>query len=257
MKLARVEQMMRESDSRIIRGLRGFARGNGGKVTRTPVEAFGRKAAQVQTLTNNPQLLQERIASNIGPLHATAPKLATSLTQTSLAGLGLLRDKMPATLPPDPLDPMRKPPPASATQRTAWLRYYDAVNDPHSVIDDLRAGRVNLEGVEVLKNVYPPLYDRARSLTMQEMASGKMKDLTSQQRVVLGISLDLPLPELAPAYVAARQATYAQADQAAQAQAQAQEKTGGGGKAKSVHLMKSATPPQTAADRVESGGAGT
>jgi hypothetical protein len=208
LQLAQVERMVRQSDSRIATAIRGFARGSARAASGSELEAYGRRAAQVRALVAEPNRLAERVGSNTGTLRARAPKLADAMMGSSLAGLALLRDKLPADPWVDPLDPKAPAPRPSATQRAKWLRYYDAVRDPIGVVEDLRGGRLSPEGVEVLKNVYPALYERTRTLAAQEMANGRMRDMTRQRRIGLGLMLDLPLPELSPAYIAARQAAY-------------------------------------------------
>jgi hypothetical protein len=246
MHLARVEQMMRSSDNRVVKALRGFAGGRPATGSARSVAGdYARKSAQVRTVSANPDLLQERVAANLGSVHGHAPKLANALTMTSLAGLAILRDKMPQTLLADPLNPEAKPPGPSPAQQAEWLRYYDAVRDPVSVIEDLRAGRLSTEGIEVLKTVYPPLFGRIQNLTMQEMASGRMRDLTAQQRLGLGMMLDLPIPELDPAYIAEGQAAYAQGPQPPAGSPKP------GPKRRPVDLVKKAAAPALASDRIE------
>lgn len=252
MQVARVEQMLRDSDLRIVKAFRGMT-GAGAKAApkSTPIDAFSRKAGQVRALTTNPDLLQERVAANIGPMRRTAPKLSSALTMASLSGLAFLRDKLPPAAPPDPLDPTRKPREPPKGLQAQWLRYYDAVTDPVVLADQVRAGRVTPEAIEVLHlPAYKPLHDRMRQLAGEEFATGRMKDLTSQQRIGIGLALDLPIPELSPAYIASSQSAFAPP---AHSPTPPGAPAGQPRKGKPVDFVKRAAPPQTPADRVELG----
>jgi hypothetical protein len=250
MQLAQVERMARESDGRIARAIRALSSGRFAAPARTSTEAFARKSAQVSALAADAPRLLKRVAANTAPLRGSAPRLADALTGVSLAGLALLRDKMPVRAPADPLDPKRRAPPPSYAEQARWLRYYDAVTDPLGVVDDLRSGRMSIEGVEVLKTVYPALFARTRDAVAGAMADGKLGKLTSQQRVGLGVLLDLPLPELAPSSIAFRQSLYATPQIESPSDAGASPK---GRRAGKVDLTKNVIA-SSRVDRVEMGG---
>lgn len=250
MQLATVEKLARQSDTRIGRALSGFARGSTQAVRPPELGTFARKAAEVRRIAASPDTLAGRIGGNLGDLRLRAPKLADAMTETALAGIALLRDKLPAMLPIDPLDPHAKVPPPPPAQREQWLRYYHAVKDPDGVVEDLRDGRLSLEGVEVLKAVYPEKYAAIQRATFDQMASGKLKNLDHQRRIGLGILLQVPTdPTLAPEYIMARQAAYQQVDSAAQEPAP--DKGPQARKGRPVNLQKGA--PQTAVERLEQG----
>ena len=157
----------------------------------------------------SPDTIADRVGQNTANLRSHAPRLADAMTDTTLAGLGLLRDKMPPMPPGDPLDPHARIPLPPPGVREQWLRYHDAVEHPMGVVDSLRDGRLNPEGVEVLQTVYPSLYAKVQQITYEQMATGKLKDLTHQQRIGLGLMLQLPSdPTLDPAYIAARQSAF-------------------------------------------------
>jgi hypothetical protein len=244
MQLARIEQMARNSDSRIVRALRGLS-GEAKRSAGVDASTYARKSGQVAKLAANPQLVTDRITTNLGEMKRTAPKLADSLTMTGVAGLAFLRSKLPPVPAGDMLNPNAKPTSPPRAQQEAWLRYYEAVKDPLSVVEDLKNRRLSVEGIETLKTVYPNLYARVQAKTMDEMASGRMRDLDSQQRMGLGILLDLPLPELQPGYIQARQAAY---------QALGMPKPGGGaGGAPKRKIDITKTRPTTSTERVEGG----
>jgi hypothetical protein len=250
MQLARVEQMARASDSRVARALRGFIGGKRIAGEALDLSSYARKSAQISRLSQQGDLLAQRIGNNTGALRSRAPKLSTAIVTTSLAGLAFLRDKLPPMPPGDPLNPTAKAPHPPQSVQLRWLGYERAVRDPDSVVEDLQRGRLSPDGVEVLQNVYPSKYNGIRTKVGDMMTEGKMKGLGIQKRLGLALLLDLPTPELDPGYVAARQAAYQQASQP-----ETGPDAGAGGKRgghRKMNLTKQATT--LSADRVESGG---
>jgi hypothetical protein len=203
--LAVVEKMVRESDSRIARALRGFAGGVARTAKPLELDSYGRKAAQAERIAANPAALNDQLVTRTAQLRASAPKLADAVVASGLASAQYLRSKLPPRLPADPFDPKEKPLQPSDRQKEAFLRTYKAVEDPLSVVDDLRDGRLTLEGVDALKTLHPDLYGRVQENALDMMASGKLSDLSTQQRTGYGLLLGLPVPTLDPSYVTQRQ----------------------------------------------------
>ncbi|MGA7122455.1 MAG: hypothetical protein WBY94_20300, partial [Polyangiaceae bacterium] len=220
-------------------------RGGGPQPRAAGIDSYARKAAEVSRAATDPQGTMARMRAMTAGIAARSPKLADSMTRTSLAGLQYLHSKLPPSPPLDPFDPNAKPLPPPPAQQESFLRAYHAVRDPISVVEAARHGQLSLEGVEALKTVFPPLYQRVQETALQEMAAGKMKDATHQQRLGMGLLLGLPLPEFEPAYIAFMQKTWADAAGQHAAQEAAQRR------AKPVNLEKST--PQLATDRVEAG----
>jgi hypothetical protein len=248
LQLANIAKMVRESNGRIVRSLRQFGRGAARSARTLDVASYERRTDRIRSTMASPDTLAERIGTNLGGLRTTAPKLTDAMTGVALTGLRFLNDKLPPEPPGDPFEPHRKMPPPPPGQKEKWLRYYDAVKDPLSVLDDLRDGRVNPEGIEAMKTVYPSMFGNIRQHAFDLISSGKLADLSKQQRIGLAMTLDIAIPELSPAYIAARQLAY-----------QTPPGDGGGAPApkvrtKAINLEKMA--PQLVTDRIESGGAG-
>ena len=248
LQLARIEQMARASDSRVARALRGFVGGKAVAGEALDLSSYARKVAQVSRLSQQGDLLAQRIGNNTGALRSRAPKLSDAIVSTSLAGLAFLRDKLPPMPAGDPLNPTAKAPLPSQSAQLRWLGYEKAVRDPDSVVEDLQRGRLSPDGIEALQSVYPNKFNQIRGKVGDMMAGGKMKDLGIQKRMGLSLLLDLPTPELDPAYITARQAAYAQPEAAPSAAPGAGKGKGG----KKLNMTKQATTLN--ADRVEAGG---
>ena len=210
MQLSRIEGMVRRGDSRITRSIRGFMRGVDVPATPLDNSQFTRRAAQVKELTLDPNALQARINNNAKAVSGVHAVLGRQVVSTTVAGLAFLKTKLPPSLPPDLLDPTAEMPPPSPAQQESFLRSYKAVTDPYSVVDDLRSGHLSPEGIEVLQQVYPPLYAKVQQATLDNLATMK-PDLDYQKQIGLSLLLGLPSSSTSPDYVANRQAAYAPA----------------------------------------------
>lgn len=205
---ARIEQMARDGNSRIGRALRNFTRGGGPAPGVPTLAEYPRRVAEVTRAATSADTAA-RMASMVAHISTHSPKVADAMVQTSLAGLRLLQSKTPAQPPSDPMVTNAKPLKPSPQDRETFLRYYHAVRDPLSVLENARRGRLSTEGVEVLQTVYPKLYSQVQSSALDAAAAGKFNDMTQQQRVGMALLLDLPTPELAPDYIRARQQSFA------------------------------------------------
>lgn len=167
-------------------------------------QAFERRREAIASWT--PQRAEAATAG----LKADASLRLATIAQGNKA-VSFLASKMPAAPPStDPLQPkLNQARPPSAEEIGKWNRYYRAVEDPLSVLDDLHRGRVTTEGVEALKAVYPRLYMLLQEQAIQEIGESP-KRLTYQQQLQLGNLLGIAATPLAsPEVVKMVQASYA------------------------------------------------
>lgn len=242
--VAGIERHARESKGAIGRVLNNIAQKRAVGRTVEGTETYARKAAQVERLAASPDMVAERISNSLGELSARMPSFATTLTTTALGGLSFLHDKLPPQPAGDPFDPRRKPLQPDPYSQEKWLRYYTAVTKPITVVADIRDGRPSLEGVEVLKTVYPEIYSQVRGEFAERMAAGKLADLSYQQRLSIGTLLDLDVDGKGSAHFDACQQAWARSYQAQKEQDSAPRKP--------LNLTKNVSSP-TAAQRVEAG----
>lgn len=168
-------------------------------------------ANDVANLASNPAALTERMSKAFTNVSAVAPKTATALAMTTARAVMFLDSKAPkakgqiATLTPQ-LDA----PKYSDADVAKFAQYLDAVQDPLSVLEDLRRGSISKEGVEAVREVYPKIYEQMRTETMNRL-SQLQKPLVYEQRLQLSYLLDIPAdPTLTPEFKKAQQARFAQ-----------------------------------------------
>jgi len=158
----------------------------------------------------NPAAVADRVGQSLGPLGDVAPKATAAAITTTLAGLNFLAGKLPPTradqfsLQPQFETKSR----ASDAEISQFMRYAQAIDDPLIVLREAKAGTLSRAHVEAVKAVYPGLYDEIRANVMRSLVVSK-KELGYQQRIQLGILLDIPTDKtLSPDFLRAIQATY-------------------------------------------------
>ena len=70
----------------------------------------------------------------------------------------------------------------------------EAIENPLSALEDLKAGTLTSEKVEVLKYMYPNIYTTIQNQVMQKVM-GSSKPIPYQKRLQLGILLDVNTDE--------------------------------------------------------------
>lgn len=175
------------------------------------------KRADVQRMVMNPAAHMERAAQLVAPFAAHAPMTAAAVTDKAMTASQNLAAKLPQTpARPGSLTPTldkRRVPPA---EKAKFARYAAAVENPLSVLDDMRAGRLSREGVQALKDNSPELLNHIKTTIMEKISSGEKK-LSYEKRIQLGVLFGVPTdPSLEPDFIASIQGMYAEAAQGQQ-----------------------------------------
>jgi len=120
------------------------------------------------------------------------PDAANAIEMTHNKRLEFLATKMPRNaapphlrIGPDTWEP-------SKAQLAKFARYMDAVERPESVLERMAVGTLTPEDAEVMKTVYPAMYEDARSQIMDRLAEVQTS-LPYQKRLALSIYLDVPV----------------------------------------------------------------
>lgn len=196
--LAAVERLALKVDTRIGSGIRDFFRGG----SRRPAALH--EAATPEGFDKTVKLLSEsvdvdgnitpagraRIADAIGDLPEGAPKLAVAVSMKAMEITAYLAGKVPPAMRnPYEMFPGDEPPLVSDTERETFARYVKAADDPMSVVDHLARGDVTPEEADVLKTLYPRLYDQVRQQIDAQVRQGQAagKPLDYQKRVAYGV----------------------------------------------------------------------
>jgi hypothetical protein len=185
----------------------------GQKYLRAPAnkkEAYDKRFDEVASLTSNPEALARRIADGLKGLSDIAPKVGQSMSETTTRALNFLFQKAPKN--PNEgrsINPNLRRWRPSDTEVAKWERYVAAVEQPMSVLEDLKHGRVSREGVEALKVVYPKLFGEVVS-TLTEHLTELKQDLPYPKRLQLSVLFDVPVDSaVEPKFIAYMQQIHA------------------------------------------------
>lgn len=189
-----------------VYALSDFMLSQEGKAGASMQEAAKLRVAELDRMQADPQYLADRVAAAIGGMEGDAPNTSTALAGKAAAAVQFLASKAPrpsgVTLQPQ-LDNERWMP--SRAEAAKFSRYWAAVMDPLSIIDELEAGVLSSEAVEALRAVYPELLELiATEIQMQAAASNK--PISYATKVQLSMLLGRPLAaSLTPEAIARRQ----------------------------------------------------
>lgn len=134
-----------------------------------------------------------RLAAATAGLDGGRPELKQAVAATVQRGADFLTSKLPrrpeppAGLPPH-LAAKTQPSPDEVSR---FLRYAKAVDDPLTVLDDAKKGKLSREAVEAVKAVYPSVYAALQSQVGEAMLARK-KAPSWSERVQLATLLGLP-----------------------------------------------------------------
>lgn len=219
--LGTVERLAAGAGDQMQDAVRGFLRGAAETGTRAARAAArrGRLAAttglaayqaRVKELDEqrDPRTAARNLAARVDGLEA-APAVRSAVLATATRARSYLEANRPR---PRTLDGQIRPDTQatpSPEEIARFLRIARAVDNPMSVLADLRSGDITPEAVEALRQVYPQLYEQMRQTVVREMArSGG--SVGYDRRISLGVLFGVPTdPALTPRHMAITQAMYA------------------------------------------------
>lgn len=147
---------------------------------------------QVKEMAYDPQKMIDHLGNNSKEMYAIAPNITGSLQQTLMRGIQFLNSKIPAPMTQRPLSAEYKPSPA---QMFKFNTYFQAVEDPMSVMGSIKNGDLTNESLEALQAVHPQLYQDMKSKIMENFDMDKAKKLNYATKMSLSKFLGEPLDE--------------------------------------------------------------
>lgn len=159
-----------------------------GKATK----AYQEHAQQVQMVAANPEVAASRLASMTGPnVAAVAPGLHAQMAAIVSRGANYLLANMPAPpTDPDSITPqLDTPPPLSETDMHIYANRVEGVENPLSLVDDLKHNKASAEKTDAVKTVHPNIFERIRANVFAQLADRK-EPVPYHQRLLLDLALD-------------------------------------------------------------------
>lgn len=151
---------------------------------------FKQKEQRLYELNNNFEALAQHMTNHTVLLQNTMPETSQAIQRSMVASLQFLNEKLPKPKQQMMLSPEWEP---SEMQKQKFDQYYDAVNNPIGVLDQVKQGKVTSEAVEAIGATHPGLLNEMRMHVMGEMDLKKAKDLPFSVKQSLALFLGEPL----------------------------------------------------------------
>lgn len=189
--------------------------------TRSPLRLsnamFADRIDKLNQLAADPNALNEEVKKRVGWVGDRDGVLGQQASATMFRGIGFLQSKMPQPIGGSAFSGVFSKPRYSQVDQVKFNKYWRAVHDPTTVVDDFAKGRATREGVEVLKAVYPRMYTQIRESIIDGFSKQKTKPAYSKV-VHASLLLDEPLDDsLTPQGIAFLQGAYTPQPQGPQA----------------------------------------
>ena len=206
-----VERAAAHVDEQIDRGVAGIVGGGRAMPATRGTKATGYedRVEAVQQAVQNVEGHGARAAMAALPIAEHAPKTARAFQSAAMRAATYLASQVPKTAPVPSVTPQfdRKLP-ASDMERAAFIRKFDAVHDPASVLTDAAAGRMTADQVDAIRAVYPRLYAEIVEKARAKLADTK-HPLDYAEKLQVGLLLGIPAdPSMDPGFVALMQSSY-------------------------------------------------
>jgi hypothetical protein len=216
--LGTVERMLRQSDASLTASVRSFlgrsttaaeraarralqAGQTAARVSYRGVQAYEARVREL-SLHRDASRLTTDLAQGTRDLTQHAPQLTAALQTTAARATTYLQQQQPrGRVLPGTLIPNHDALP-SRPEMDRFLRIARAVDDPSSVLEDLRNRTLTPEAVQAIREVYPQLYQRMVRTVAEELSRPGARP-SYQDRIQLGTLLGVPTdPSLTPATLA-------------------------------------------------------
>lgn len=211
--MSELKNMVSKTTDSIARGAKSIFGGNfarGGVMTSTIKildSGYDKKVKKIQQYANNPQDFMDHLAQTTEPLHGAAPDIAQGINNSMVRAVQFLASKLPQPVNELPLSPKWE---ASPMQKRKFLRYYGAVENPISVLAEVKNGSLGNETMEALAAVHPDLLQEMQQKVMENIHPEKAKNLNFGTKVALSKFLGTPVDaSLLPQVIASNQMAFA------------------------------------------------
>jgi len=175
-------------------------------------EEHDKQIERIADLANNPESLASALGANTEKLAELDPNVQAQVVQRANAGIQYLNNiapKNPGIQDAFAKDEYR----ASDAEYIKWARAFRVVNQPLTVLDDLKSGLLTPESVKALAAVYPDMHQKLQAAVLDQYAKSKPK-LSFQQKEQLGLLVGPSVKSaFNPQFIQAMQKNYQSGEQ--------------------------------------------
>jgi hypothetical protein len=167
---------------------------------------YDKNIKRVNELASNPDLFLEHLQKQTEAIHEAAPGVSQGISQTMTAAAAFLQSKIPQTQGTMPLSTKAEVP---LSAKVNFNEYYKAVDDPSSVLADVKRGTLTPQAMEALQAVHPQFLQEMRKTVIENLKPEKAKTLSYPVKLSLSQFLGEPLDEsMVPSSILSNQMTF-------------------------------------------------
>lgn len=161
-----------------------------GLVLKDKKEQHDKLTKNLQAWSNNPEKMVDYLSKATSKISQEAPLTSQALQATAIKAVGYLHSKIPVVPDQKPLSQKMQ---ISNYDTDKFIKIYDTVKNPFSVYENINNGTLTNDHIDVLKNVYPNLYQDMKVKAYDELIKfdkNKEKDkFPSYKKLGLGLFL--------------------------------------------------------------------
>lgn len=147
---------------------------------------------RIKQLSGDPTAMLDHASSSTQALYGSAPNISQGIQTAMMNAVQFLDSKIPKK--PDQFY-LSRPWEPSQAQKLQFARYFEAVNDPVSVLDQVKSGTLTNDAMEALSAVHPDLLNEFRSQVLEHLKPEKAKDLPYSTKLAISKLIGQPLDE--------------------------------------------------------------
>lgn len=195
-----------------------------------PREAVTKEIGDLREIAGNAPAMQERVSKMLGDLSSYAPKIADAAGASALRLMTYLADEAPVGRAERSMLSNKTTIRYSDQELSVYETKRTAAVKPESVITEMRAGKLNRDGIRAVKATSPRIFAKMQEIARDELIrreeAGTLDGMSYQRKATIACLLEVP-PDgtWEPSFMSMMQAT--KAPQQAQ-QGEAQQAKGGG-----------------------------
>lgn len=191
------------------------------KSNKDEADAYEENAEKVKNWIETQDVILENFYQDNELLYRAAPQTTSAYLKTYQRAIQFLDSKNPRGINDyfDEYEP-------SNAAKYQFNRYVSYIENPKLVLDDMQKGFIPSDGVEVLRKVYPTIYETVLDQFNNALSEGKLKGLTLNQRLEIKTKLGLDLaPNFTPQTFAAIQQNNSAAEATSKLKSDIEERT--------------------------------
>ena len=152
--------------------------------------SYTERANRIAQLASNPDILGQHLSNAVEGMNEALPNVSQSMQHAMMASVMFLNSKLPRPQSQFMLSKDWEP---SQLQKQKFDKYYDAVNNPTSVLQQIKNASLSGEAIEAVQATHPELFKEMQTKVLGEMDQDKARKLSYGVRLSLAKFLGQPL----------------------------------------------------------------